>query len=94
MLITPKEDGAKYKFTGEITVENLQTFISNFKDGKIERYLKSEEIPENNDKPVKIVVSKNFQDLVIDNDQDVLVEFYAPWCGHCKQLAPTYEKVA
>lgn len=36
----------------------------------------------------------NFDAVVLDHTKDVLVEFYAPWCGHCKKLAPDYEVVA
>ena len=39
-------------------------------------------------------MNDNFDEIVLDQNKDVLVEFYAPWCGHCKSLAPTYEKVA
>ncbi|KAK3750483.1 hypothetical protein QZH41_018126, partial [Actinostola sp. cb2023] len=35
----------------------------------------------------------NFEKIVQNKNNDVLVEFYAPWCGHCKNLAPLYEKV-
>lgn len=56
--------------------------------------MKSEAIPESNSEPVKVAVAKNFDDIVVNNDKDTLVEFYAPWCGHCKKLAPAYDEVA
>ncbi len=40
------------------------------------------------------VGERDFDSVVLDSSKDVLVEFYAPWCGHCKRLAPDYEKVA
>lgn len=36
----------------------------------------------------------NFQSEVIDAEQPVLVDFWAPWCGPCKMLTPTIEELA
>jgi protein disulfide-isomerase A6 len=36
----------------------------------------------------------NFDKIALDPSKHALVEFYAPWCGHCKRLAPDYEKLA
>lgn len=36
----------------------------------------------------------NFDEVVKEEGKDVMLEFYAPWCGHCKQLKPVYAEVA
>ena len=54
--------------------------------------MKSEEPPAHDMGPVRTVTARTFNDIVFGG-KDVLLEFYAPWCGHCKKLAPVFEKV-
>lgn len=83
------------KFQQEVTdntAEGFSKFVTGVLDGTLTRHFMSEEIPEDNTAPVTILVGKNW-DQVVKNEKSVFVEFYAPWCGHCQQLSPIWDKL-
>jgi len=92
MAVSPvgEEDVEKYLYTGAWNQEDVRVWIQTFLDGKLERHYKSEEIPAPTNAPVKTIVGKNYEEIVHKPNSHVLVEFYAPWCHHCKKVIITY----
>jgi len=82
----PKGSTKPEDYQGGRTADDIITFINN----KVGTRVKAKKAAS----AVTILDDTNFDKIVMDPTKDVLVEFYAPWCGHCKRLAPDYEKVA
>ncbi|CAN1253205.1 Protein disulfide isomerase-like 1-4 [Linum perenne] len=91
---TGNEDTKKFVMDKDVTVDNIKAFGQDFIDDSLKPFYKSDPIPETNDGDVKVVVGNNFDEIVLDESKDVLLEIYAPWCGHCQSLEPTYNKLA
>lgn len=85
----------KYPFDQSLFIDyqKVSVFLSDYFSNKLSPSIRSQPIPETQNGPVYVVVANNFQELVIDTPKDVLLEFYAPWCGHCKNLAPKYDSL-
>ncbi|KAL5203916.1 hypothetical protein ABZP36_008787 [Zizania latifolia] len=89
------QDGNSKKFLkSQVEPDQIVSWLKEYFDGKLPPFRKSEPIPEVNNEPVKVVVADNVHDVVFKSGKNVLVEFYAPWCGHCKKLAPILEEAA
>jgi len=92
-ILIAGDNNKKYLFSGAVSSEDdLKAFFDGYAAGTLEAHLKSQAVPETNDEPVYVLVGSEFE-KVVGGDKDVFVEYYAPWCGHCKRLAPEYEKV-
>ncbi|KAI3707511.1 hypothetical protein L6452_26107 [Arctium lappa] len=93
VLIVQNSNGLKF-INSNVEADQLAPWLKDYLDGKVKPFIKSEPIPETNDEPVKVVVANSLKDMVLDSKKNVLLEIYAPWCGHCKKLAPILDEVA
>merc|ERR1711874_192704 len=92
-LVRTRDGPGRYIFSDDMTADNVAQWMENINNDTEQVLLKSEPVPENNDGPVTILVGENFDDIVTQ-DKDVVVMIHAPWCGHCKKLMPEFEKAA
>lgn len=86
----------KYPFSGSKAhvAGELKAFVADFFSGDLQPTLKSEDDkPSNLRGKVKVVTGSTFNEAVLESGKDVFLEFYAPWCGHCKALAPKWDEL-
>uniref|UniRef100_A0A8C9WKQ6 protein disulfide-isomerase n=1 Tax=Scleropages formosus TaxID=113540 RepID=A0A8C9WKQ6_SCLFO len=88
-------DNVQYQMQSEeVTVDKVKDHCLTYLDGKAKPKLKSEPIPKNWDKlPVKELVGMNFEKVAFNDNKNVFVMFYAPWCKECQAFFSLWEKL-
>merc|ERR1712232_41872 len=94
LVSNPMAGMVKYKLEGPVAEASIAEFVREHQAGRLKPHLKSEAAPASQPGPVYSLVGSTFDSVVKDPSKDVLVELYAPWCGHCKKLEPVYRDVA
>lgn len=91
-----KDDHTFYALPQPYNTDRLLAFLKDFQDGKLEGRLRKPPSDSESwdDSSVVTLTSENFKEEVFNSDADVLIDFYAPWCGHCRALKPELIKAA
>jgi len=85
----------KWKFEStEVDEQKWAKFAEDVLTGKEHPHLKSQDPVPYHGKGTKVLVGSEHDAVISDPKLNVFVEYYAPWCGHCKSLAPIWDKVA
>ncbi|KAG0306964.1 hypothetical protein BGZ98_001386 [Dissophora globulifera] len=88
-------DGAKVQdYKGSRSLEDLSEFVRTKADEFSNKGDQNEGNSDINALGQVIVLDSKSYEGSLNNGQPWLVEYYAPWCGHCKALAPIYEDLA
>ena len=89
------DKGKHFTFTGAIETDAVAQFVTKVLAGEVEKTIRSEPAPaEPLVDGLLTVVGSTFEQYIAKSENDVFVEFYAPWCGHCKKLDPEMKKLA
>ncbi|KAF8591542.1 protein disulfide isomerase [Ramaria rubella] len=75
----------------DVSEARVTAWVNEYTAGRLKPQLKSQAVPETQDESVFTLVSNEFDEVVFDDEKDIFVEFYAPWCGHCKRLKPIWD---
>lgn len=94
VIRTKANDKKWFKYNGKLVAKDVSKFVSAIAKGHIAPTSKSEPAPEDNDGPVQVIVANTLKEECFSKEKDVLLEIYAPWCGHCKALEPKYNQLA